>query len=134
TGVVQPDKVAEALDRELPDGLRVTGGNPAPPKKGRKPTEEARYTVRIRSGIFDPKRLQFFRDAGTMPLERTNKKGKTRRIDLKSAVIAIEPAGDREIHLTLANRPGETVRPAEVLVEIFGLDDATIRTARVVKR
>ncbi len=133
TGVIQPDKVVEALDRELPEGLRVTGGGPAPPKKGRKPPEEARYTVRIGSGVFAPERLQSFRDAGAMTLERTNKKGKTRRIDLKSAVIAIEPAGDREIHLTLANRPGETVRPAEALAEIFGLDEAAIRTARVTK-
>lgn len=132
TGLARPEAVACALDRELPDGLRVVGAGPAPPRKNRKPPEEARYRVRIRSGIFDPKRLQFFADAETMILERV-RKGKVRRIDLKTAVLAAEPTGDRELLLTLVNRPGETLRPAEALTEIFGLSEEAVRSARVVK-
>ena len=66
-------------------------------------------------------------------MRRVRPKKKTRQIDLKQAVYHLDLPSPGTLEMVLAAGPGCTVRPTEILSEVFGLTETEIRTSGIVK-
>ncbi|MFC1829502.1 TIGR03960 family B12-binding radical SAM protein [Thermodesulfobacteriota bacterium] len=130
---VVPQDVAECLNQHLPEGLGVHDCRFETKNDGRKSSATASYRATVRNGAFNEKSLNSFIDSKEFIFTRTNRKGRSKTIDLKWTVLQIELTATDSVQMTLRVEPGKTVRPAEVLEQIFKLSDEQIRLADIVK-
>jgi radical SAM family uncharacterized protein/radical SAM-linked protein len=128
-----PDGVA-ALNRELPEGLAVLSCRQAPPRAHRFGDGDIHYRVRM-SGQ-EPmavRRLARFMESRRWPLRKRGKKGGERLLDLRAFVAGARLSDEGRLDLVLKRRENATVRPADLLREVFLLEETAVREARVVK-
>jgi radical SAM family uncharacterized protein/radical SAM-linked protein len=127
------DNVAERLNKELPEGLRVTecGEQGIRPKERGSRVET--YEVRLHGQPLDQGRIDGFKAEEKRLFKRRSRKGKVSEIDLKKAVHSMEIIGLEKIRIALSTETGMTVRPAYVLKEVFDLSEETIRDAIIIK-
>jgi len=120
------------LNQELPRGLRVRSISVA--RKTKDATNHGvHYSVELHDGVLADQRLAEFTKASEWIFTKTGKKGRRKELDLKKMVENIVISSEKELSLGLSTDAGKTVRPADVLGSIFGLDQNSIRTARIVK-
>ena len=130
---VKPDDVVEGLNTHLPEGLRIHDCRLAPLKSRAHSAKSNVYQVAIPGYEFDPGKLASFANCSEVVITRANRKGKLKKIDLKAMVEEIEVSNSKHLSMTLKSEPGKTIRPGEVLREVFGLAEEQIKAARVVK-
>lgn len=128
----KPESIPQKLNGQLPEGLSVFNCMEAVKDKGIK-QENCFYEVSLRRGSFDKGHLEFYKISPSVVIERINKKGMTKKIDLKEAVKAIELMPSGILKTAISSEPGKMVRPAEVLKKIFALSEEQIKTIRIVK-
>ena len=128
----EPGAIPEKLNRQLPKGLSVYNCTEAVKDAGNK-HGVCDYEVTLSTSKFDKKSLELYNMSSSVVMERTNKKGMTKKIDLKEAVKAIDLISPGRLKMALSSEPGKTVRPAEVLKKIFGLSEEQLKAARIVK-
>ncbi len=133
SGTVTPDGLMADLNPQLPEGLRITGCCPAA-EAARPDRDRASYRVTLGNGsAFDPDSVKRFHARASLPLSRTNPKGKSVTVDLKAAVTRLAlPRPDRA-ELTLRAVDGKSVRPQAVLETIFDLSGDVLKQAQIVK-
>jgi radical SAM family uncharacterized protein/radical SAM-linked protein len=130
---VKPDAVVDGLNAHLPEGLRIHDCKLAPLKPGMRAAQSSVYQISIPGKQFDPHKLASFHNRSEVTVTLTNRKGKLKKIDLKDMVIDIGLPDLKHLHMTLKSKPGKTIRPGEVLREVFDLAEEEIKMARVVK-
>jgi radical SAM family uncharacterized protein/radical SAM-linked protein len=126
------DDLVARLNAELPDGLHITDGMPY-----RKTDEDAEravvYRITLNGGTFEPEAIQRFQTAEAVFFERTNRKGKLKKIDLKAMVQHIHRVNPDTLELVVLQRATARLRPDVILRKIFELPSESIRQARVIK-
>ncbi len=132
-GDFKPQAIIKGLNEHLPKGLAVHECQLAPGKSARKAAESATYRVAIKDGFFDEKKLQSFLQRHEYILTRVNRKGKLKTLDLKDIVLKIDLLDPCRLQVTLKSEPGKTVRPFEVITNVFGLPEEQVKQASVVK-
>lgn len=125
--------LVERLNQQLPEGLRVIECQPAASRSLRNKLTAALYVVTNKDGFFDEKELIKFNNSPKVIYRRTNRKGKTKELDLKELVLNIKLLAPDRLQMTLRTEPGKTVRPPEVLDRIFSLPANKIKQAHIVK-
>jgi radical SAM-linked protein len=130
---LKAQSILERLNRQLPEGLRVIDCQPAATRSLRNNFNAALYVVTNKDGFFDEKELRKFNNSPEVLYRRTNRKGKTKELDLKELVLNIELLAPDRLQMTLRTEPGKTVRPPEVLGRIFSLPADKIKQAQIVK-
>jgi len=130
---IGPQTLKENLNKHLPKGLRVIDCKRAPKKSIRKELSTATYIILHRDGFFDEKELEYFKNRHEFTFFRTNRKRKTKKIDLKEMVLNIDMIAPNRLKMTLKAEPGKTVRPFEVINNIFSIPEEKIRQASIVK-
>ncbi len=130
---VKPDAVVDALNAHLPEGLRINDCRLAPLKSQIPAAKSDVYQVAIPGYEFDPDKLASFDNRSEVVITRTNRKGKLKKMDLKDMVIDMKLPDSKHLKMTLKSEPGKTIRPSQVLGEVFGLTEQEISAARVVK-
>jgi len=128
--IADPDGAVAAMNRFLPDGLRVLailrdGGLPEGPV-------ETGYRITAPVAL-DRERVDDFLARSHWEMEIVRKKG-TRRFDVRPLVAELRLEDSRTVFLVLTsaqNRP--TVKPAELVASIFGLtgDATTLRIRKL---
>lgn len=121
------------LNEQLPDGLKILDCMIAPSKSPKPPAGATDYLIALKKDVFDEQAIRDFKDRGEFVLEKINRKGKLRKIDLKRAVLKIEPIPPGRLRLQLRSEPGNTVRPHDAIREIFGMPEESIKLASVIK-
>jgi len=91
------------------------------------------YKVRLKDETFPKSNLQAFLGCSRWILERKNKKGRIRTVDLKAVVTELRMLSSDTIQMTLDVSSGIHVRPTEVLKEVFCLDERTLKLASILK-
>ena len=129
----QPESIKTRLNRHLPKGLRILDCKPAPKKSDGSVLSAATYEIVQKGGIFDEKELESFKMRRELVLSRTNRKKRTKTIDLKEMVLHIEIIAPDRLKMMLKAEPGKTVRPLEVIKNIFSISEEKIKQARIVK-
>jgi radical SAM-linked protein len=130
---VRPRDVKAALNEQLPAGLEIIDCQLAPQKAPAALRKRVRYQVALQEGGFDRSRLSDFNKRSNFYITVTRRKGKLKKIDLKDIVVNSELSDPRHLKLILQSEPGKTVRPSDVLRHIFGLNDAQVKQARILK-
>ena len=129
---IRPDELVVKLNRELPDGLRATDCLPHRQAEGN--TDKAViYRVTLHQGTFDAEAVEQFKAADNVWIERTNRKGKLKKIDLKAMVQHIQCVTSDTLELVVHHRPDALLRPDIILQKVFSLSSEAIRQARVIK-
>ena len=129
---IRPDELVAKLNRELPDGLRATDCLPHRQTEGN--TDKAViYRVTLHQGTFDAEAVERFKAADNVWIERTNRKGKLKKIDLKAMVQHIQCVTSDTLELVVHHRPDALLRPDVILQKVFALSSEAIRQARVIK-
>lgn len=129
---IRPDELVARLNRELPDGLRATDCLPHPQTEGN--TDKAViYRVTLHQGTFDAEAVERFKAADTVWIERTNRKGTLKKIDLKAMVQHIQCVTSDTLELVVLHRPDALLRPDIILQKVFALSSEAIRQARIIK-
>lgn len=114
----------------LPEGLRITHCREA--LSGEKEAPVLHYTVHSPVAL-DGERLLAFEGAEEWMLEKTGKKGKTVLLDVKKFVRKIVLADEKMLCLSLGSWEERTLRPAQVLTAVWGLDSAQILDLDILK-
>ncbi len=130
--------IVDRLNASLPDGLRMHDPQNAEihlqtqdPVSGKDPAST--YQVWLQAGNFSEVELATFNSKSAVSIERWDRKGKLKKIDLKAMVFSIELIDSRQLQITLSSEPGKTLRPGEVLRQIFSLSEEQIKQARILK-
>ena len=133
-GNVKPKTVINGLNRHLPKGLRILSCHLAPTKSSNNTFEPFIYMVTSQNGFFDEEKMNHLNKMSEFIITRFNRKGKTKKINLKEMVINLTLLAPNQLRMTLRSEPGQMVRPFEVLEKIFGLSEVEIKQAAVVKQ
>ncbi len=127
-------KLEWAINAKLPDGLKVIGCQPATVAKNRSGRANiSDYQIKIKDGFFDPDKLKCFEKRSEFMVIQTRHKGKPKQIDLKSVVLNIRLLDSERLALRLCSKPGKTVRPGEIVREIFGLSPTALKQAQIMR-
>lgn len=129
----KPAEIARRLNQELPEGLTVNGCALAGKGKQGGSGRLSTYRVTLARDTFDRDRLEAFKAVDRFVVERRRKKGRLKKIDLKAMVRRIRQVDDRSLEIETLSREGMSLRPAELLASVFGMDEETVRTAAVVR-
>ena len=125
--------VVAGLNKHLPGGVDVIACDEAPPKPLRKKSGTATYKIKIKDGFFSQGELEKFLNRHEFVFTRTNRKGKIKKIDLKHMVLNIHLVSPRELQMSLMEEEGKTIRPLEVIKEIFSLPEEQVKQLVVSK-
>jgi len=128
----EPAAIPEKLNEQLPEGLSVYNCKEAVKDAGNK-QGTCYYEVSLSQGRFDKESLELYKLSSSVVIERINKKGMIKKIDLKEAVKTIDQISPGRLEMALSSEPGKMVRPAEVLKRIFSLSEEQLKTATIVK-
>ncbi len=120
------------VNRQLPEGLEIMECEEIESPKKIK-IEAFSYRISLDQRLVDPQRLVAFQTAPKWPLPKRTKKGFKRIVDLKESVIDIAIAGPSTIVMTISNKQGKRVRPAEALMSILDVPDAGREKMKIVK-
>jgi len=125
--------VIDGLNANLPAGLRIHDLEEPPASSGSKGSPSSTYRVWLQEGNFIKDELASFNARATVTIERQNRKGKLKKIDLKAMVFNVELIDSGQLQMTLSSEPGKTLRPGDVLRQIFSISEEQIRRARILK-
>uniref|UniRef100_A0A7C4MMX9 TIGR03960 family B12-binding radical SAM protein n=1 Tax=Desulfatirhabdium butyrativorans TaxID=340467 RepID=A0A7C4MMX9_9BACT len=127
--------LVERLNHALIEGIRIIGCEPAiPASKGQKTQSNgATYRVTLFRNGFHREALVRFEQADTFEITRTNRKGITRRIDLKQIVPEIRLLSDTSCEMRLLHAQDAVLRPADVLRAVWQFPEEVIQEAEVTK-
>jgi len=125
--------VIDGLNANLPAGLRINDVEDLPAPSESKGSSPSTYQVWLQTGNFSEDELTSYNACAAVTIERQNRKGKLKKIDLKAMVFSIELIDSGQLRMTLSSEPGKTVRPADVLRRIFSISEAQIKQARILK-
>ena len=132
SGQIAPGDLVARLNAELPEGLHVSDCTSHPQSKATADRDVV-YRVSLRQGQFDQDALARFDATASVIVERTNRKGKLKKIDLKAMVQNIESVKPDTLEIIIRHRSDAILRPDVVLKNIFDLPQAVLRHARVIK-
>ena len=127
-----PSKIMDVLNRELPQGLLITGCRLFNRLKSSN-EKSARYTLRISEGCFDKAEVENFSQLSEFIVQDLSKKGKTRTTDLRKSVEKISSLNLYTLEMILKSYNERTVRPMEILTNCFKLDENALASIRITK-
>lgn len=130
----QPFLIIEKLNEQLPEGLSVIGCEEDQNLKDKSfKAAIYLYEVILSPGGFDKNSLELFEKGADTVIERTNKKGALKKIDLKEVISSIDLISPVRLKMTLSSGSGIMVRPAEVIKKIFNLSEENLKMSLIVK-
>ncbi len=127
------DRIIDRLNRQLPEGIRITESQPAQLKTGNTGIRRTTYTATLTDGSYDKKVLAVYHSSSTCVVEKVNRKGKKREVDLKTVVIKMDIIAPQCLQIELREMPGQSVRPFDVIQKVFSLDEDRIKMTKIVK-
>lgn len=132
-GEFDSETVVQRLNAFLPKGLQVFKCEREVVKTSTHAESTVRYGVTLRDGIFEASLLDQFLKSESHVISKTNRKGKTRQIDLKKVVVKMERPTPDYLNMVLKLEKGVVVRPDTIIQSIFNLSETKIKQARIVK-
>ena len=130
-----PKFIFETLSPLMSDGLTLLSVEEIKGKNdiNNRISPKTTYSVILKDGFFDQKDLKYFQNNHEFLMTRVNKKGKQKIINQKDFVTELILVSPKEITLTLQSQNQATLRPADVLREIFHLPEDQVKLADITK-
>jgi radical SAM family uncharacterized protein/radical SAM-linked protein len=128
-----PAEVRDRLNRALPEGLRILLVEDVTNLEKRNRLLETRYSISSDEEAFDPAAAGRFLAAPEHVVSRTTPKGKERTVDARALVKDVHCPSPGTVELALLHPPGPSMKPAEIVREVFGLSDAGVASLKILK-
>jgi hypothetical protein len=125
--------IVTRLNAQLPAGLRVIDCLTETAKPVQPAAVVTTYRLVLDGGGFADDKIDAFLQQPQWIVSRTNRKGKTSRIDLRHAVVDLARISPSELALSLRSSSGRVPRPADVVAHLFDLSPGQINRLRVIK-
>ena len=129
-----PDIISEQLNHDLTEGLTILDSVQFLKTQKFQHPREISYEVILNDCNFSKKNLIWFFDQEEALIQRTTKKGNNVTFDLRKLVSFIDLKSENRVIMTIKTDHGRLVRPVEVIKQIFGILEDSIRKARIIKR
>ena len=133
TGMIEPEDIIKGLNNHLPPGIVIHDCQIEPSFGGKNDNKSTRYQIVLRDEVFKKSELERFRKGSELIVNRLNRKGKLKKINLKDMVETIQLLSPEKLEIILRSKKGSMVRPMEAVLNIFTVSDQTLRQAKVVK-
>ena len=130
---VAPGRVIERVNQELPKGLTITACIKAHRRSPGLGPKLVHYTVTLKQGIFSKARLRDFLEKEAWPLTKTNRKRRSKMIDLRPLVKELRLLSTTTANMILEVKAGQSVRPTDVLRHVFDLSEESLKLATILK-
>jgi radical SAM family uncharacterized protein/radical SAM-linked protein len=131
---VSRETIVERINRKLPEGITVTACSAFDQRSaGVVGPKLVRYTITLKEGAFSGGELGVFLGKEAWPLTKTNRKGRARTIDLRLLVKKLTLPTPETAEMILEEKPGNSVRPTDILSSIFDLPERALKLAAIVK-
>ncbi|HJX33674.1 MAG TPA: TIGR03936 family radical SAM-associated protein, partial [Desulfatiglandales bacterium] len=122
----------EAINRQLPEGLRVKLIEDISPAVKSAALIESRFLITVNNQKIDETRIKDFLDSDSFPILKKNKK-EEREVDARSIVKEITCISPDTISLVIKHVNGPEIRPAQIIQEIFRLKDRDMEEIKILK-
>ena len=138
-------EIMARLNRQLPEGIRVTSHRPVATRRDKFRATEDRYHLHFNLDNLEPAlqsdhpaanitgKIEQFHAAESWPYIRTNNKGRTHEFDLKVCIRRIALIDDETLYLAVKRENTYIVRPVAILQEVLQIPEETARGVRVLK-
>jgi radical SAM family uncharacterized protein/radical SAM-linked protein len=123
-----PSDLVKQINPHLPEGLEILEAYPVPLSSAFPGSDENHYLITFPIGKIKPERLSDFERCSQWVIE-LKKKNRKQRIDLKSAVSAMELENGRTLRLTIKGG----ISPKDVIGQLFCLEERDIALAKITK-
>jgi radical SAM family uncharacterized protein/radical SAM-linked protein len=125
--------MARQLALMLPEGITVKECRLVNQSLKDEKINRVLYSIELMDGYFSENILEDYLKCEKFNMIKTNKKGKTIIFNLKNIIEDIKLLDQKRLLLTTSAEPGKKLRPAEIIKNIFGLSQASIHQARIIK-
>jgi len=133
TDMIEPEEIIESLNNHLPPGIAIHECQFEPSSGEKNDNKSTRYQIVLRDAVFKKSDLERFCKRNDLIVNRLNRKGKLKKINIKDMVETIQLLSPEKLEITLGSKKGSMVRPMEALLNIFTVSEQTLRQAKVVK-
>ena len=130
---VAPEMVLEGVNPELPLGLGITACGDVHRRSTGLVPRLAQYRVTLKRDAFSEDKLTDFLEKKAWPLTKTNRKGRSKTIDLRPLVKRLRLLSATTADMALVEQAGQVVRPTDVLRHVFGLSEESLKLATILK-
>ncbi|MBF0113382.1 MAG: DUF2344 domain-containing protein, partial [Desulfamplus sp.] len=124
------------LNQVLPPIITITRCLYSANLKNRKNSEQlvtTSYRINLNNFTITQNSIDDFMALSQYVVEKLNFKGVQREIDLRKVTKNITILKPNELEMTLINDGQRTIRPSEILTEVFNLPDSVLRSADTLK-
>ena len=126
-----PAQVMRRLRPQLPEGFSIIHCEPF--KRLKDVEVEVVYRIQLDGEYFSRQLLEDYTHCDHFHIQRRNRKGRLKKIDLKAMLKSIRMPRSDMLEVTLRQQMDALVRPNDLLRHLFKLDPDVIKHARVIK-
>ena len=132
-GDVSSGEIVSRLNSHLPKGLKVI--NIKDLNKGTSKFKAFTTTYRVMSNnsVFHQNQIKLSMEEKEWITTKTNRKGKSRKINLRPTVLDLVWVSSSELKMTLRTLLGQVVRPSEVVSYLFEISSNDLKQIRMIK-
>ena len=126
-------QMAKQFESALPEGINVIECHAVDKILMKKIDKPVSYSIKLIDDHFSEKLLEDYFKCEKFDIIKTGKKGKKRILDLKNIIMDIKIMDRKSLMLVTLDETGKKIRPSEIIKNIFGISETSIRQARIVK-
>lgn len=125
--------LVEALAMQMPQGIEIVGCREIGAAKPKSTMTSDHYHILMPVSNEEAERIARFKQQAQWIYSRSRQKT-TQRLDLKQVVEKFERLDGNTLQLVIRRSPGCTVRPADLLRSVLGMDEQRLALVRVIKQ
>ena len=129
------NEIPDILNPLLPEGIKVLSAAKMAGKGGinKDIAEKTTYQIILNDGFFNQKDLNSFQKAKEILITRVNKKKKQKTINIKDFVLELTLVSPEQMTLTLQSHSNSTIRPMDILRQVFHMREDQVKLADISK-
>ena len=132
-GTLEPQWMMDAINANLPIGLKVKQCRKVYKKKPLAGDRICDYIVKTKAAIFDTGRFSTSFQIGSQLVTVSKPNRPSRQIDLKDVLKKVECIDLKTVKLTVQEGRGGLLRPAVIIERFFDLPQETVRQLNIIK-
>ena len=129
---LKPHRIMSSLNAQLPRGIEITDCALFRKSPQSQPPRDT-YQISFVTPCIGQPELDRFLALSEFMVEDISKKGKLRKTDLRKALSSVRLISPNCLEITLTPYNARIVRPVEILVRGFGVDETAVKDARIKK-
>ena len=128
-----PDELVRLINQVLPESIVVTRCTLASKSVRQDESKPITYRVNLKEYSLSQPQIDDFMSLSEYIVEKISFKGKKRSVDLRKVTEKMVLTGGSSFEIILNKYNERTIRPAEILTEVFDVPEETLRVADILK-